>query len=179
MKWYIRSNSEPNMYDENGEYSQEYLAYLRDTYGTGAVLDSSPEDMYELASLFTEDVATKDNYFLNSIGFWEVRKSRPRREPDYVSMNYHDFRHGGKIKKSSEYWYSSDGVIRGSDHWGSDVASCSWYLKGVRYHKNGVGVVVGHKRYAYIPWKDLKAKGYIVKHYKTGEYSIAGFKFEK
>ncbi len=177
MKLYIRSNLDPNMYDETGEYSQEYLAYLRDTYGTGTGLDSSPEDMYELASIFTEDVATKDNYFLNSIGFWEVRKSRPRREPDYVSMNYHDFRHGGKVKKSSEYWYSSDGVIRGSDHWGSDVASCSWYLLGQSY-KN-YGVKSGYKTYAYISWKDLKAKGCIVKHYKTGEYSISGFKFEK
>ena len=176
MKLYIRSNSEPNMYDENGEYSQEYLAYLNNLYYNGWEI-KSPEAQYALASIFTDEVANEDNYFLNSIGFWEVRKSRPRREPDYVSMNYHDFRRGGKIKKSSEYWYSSDGVIRGSDHWGSDVASCSWYLNGESY--GGYGVRSGYKTYAYIPWKDLKAKGYIVKDYKTGEYSIAGFKFEK
>ena len=176
MKLYIRSNSEPNMYDANGEYSQEYLAYLRDTYGTGAGLDSSPEDMYELAKLFTTDVANKDNYYLNSIGFWEVRKSRPRREPDHTSYNKRELWRNGKVKTSSEYWYTTDGVIRGSDHWGSDVASCSWYLKGQSY--GNYGVRSGYKTYAFISWKDLKAKGYIVKDWKTGEYSISGFTFD-
>ena len=29
MKLYIRSNLEPNMHDENGEYSQEYRGYIQ------------------------------------------------------------------------------------------------------------------------------------------------------
>ena len=175
MKLYIQSNSTMDMFDESGEYSQEYLSYLVDTYGSGTGLDSSPEDMYELASMFTDEVATKDNYFLNSIGFWEVMKSRPKRDPDYASFNRHEL-YRGKVKKSSEYWYTSDGVIRGSDHWGSDVASCSWYLLGQSY--KSYDVKSGYKAYAYIPWKDLKAKGIIGKHWQTGKYFVSGFKFE-
>ena len=31
----------------------------------------------------------------------------------------------------SDYWYGESGVVRYSDHWGSEVASCDWYLDGV------------------------------------------------
>ena len=86
MKRYIRSNTEPQMFDESGAYSQEYLEYLNNLYYDGWEIKSQ-ETHYELASIFTEDVANENNYYLNSIGFWEVRKSRPRREPDHVSLN--------------------------------------------------------------------------------------------
>lgn len=176
MKRYIRSSTEPQMLDEFGEYSQEYLEYLSNLYYNGWEI-KSPEARYALASIFTEDFANENNYYLNSIGFWEVRKSRPRREPDHVSLNKRELWRNGRVKNSSEYWYTSDGIIRGSDHWGSDVASCSWYLKGESY--GNYGVKSGYKTYAYIRWEDLKAKGFIVKHWQTGEYSIRGFKFER
>lgn len=44
---------------------------------------------------------------------------RPNREPDYVSDS------------GSEYWYSADGVVRGSNHWGTGIASTDWFLDGV------------------------------------------------
>ena len=31
----------------------------------------------------------------------------------------------------SDYWYGESGVVCYSDHWGSEVASCDWYLDGV------------------------------------------------
>jgi hypothetical protein len=40
----------------------------------------------------------------------------PTREPDYVSDS------------GSEYWYTEDGVIRYSNHWGSHVGYCNWYF---------------------------------------------------
>lgn len=174
MKWYVRSNSDIEVFNDSGEYSQEYLEYLHNLYYDGWEI-KSPDAQYELASIFTEDLATKDNFFLNSIGFWEVRKFRPKREPDHTSLNKRELWRNGRVKTSSEYWYTSDGVIRGSDHWGSDVASCSWYLKGKSY--GNYGVRSGYKTYAYIPWKDLKAKGVIGKHWQTGKYFISGFDF--
>lgn len=176
MKLYIRSTIDIPTYNDSGEYSQEYLEYLHNLYYNGWEI-KSPEARYELASLFTESVANENNFYKNSIGFWEIRKSRPRREPDYTSWNYYNFRNNGKMKPSSEYWYSSDGVIRGSDHWGSDVASCSWYLIGQSYKRN-YGVYTGNKTYAYISWNALKAKGFIVRNHSTGEYFLSGFEFE-
>lgn len=46
---------------------------------------------------------------------------KPDREPDYVSSS------------GSQYWYTDDGVVRGSNHWGEGVASCDWTLDGKAY----------------------------------------------
>ena len=35
------------------------------------------------------------------------------------------------VGSGSDYWYGESGVVRYSDHWGSEVASCDWYLDGV------------------------------------------------
>ena len=45
----------------------------------------------------------------------------PERPADYES------------ESGSRYWYSDEGVIRESDHWGHGVASCDWYLDGGEY----------------------------------------------
>ena len=45
----------------------------------------------------------------------------PTSEPDYES-------YGG-----SKYWYTPNGVIRVSNHWGDAINSCNWYLDGGYY----------------------------------------------
>ena len=156
------------------EYTQEYLEQiykeLPEFYWENA------KEMYRIASLFTEEKANEKNYYLNSIGFWESRKTRPKRKPDHISYNIGSIWKTGKIKISSEYWYTEKGVIRGSNHWGMDIASCSWFIKDRKYPIEGI--VIGGKEYAFISWDELKAKGFVRKHWKTGVYSLGDFKFE-
>ena len=56
--------------------------------------------------------ATKANY---------ASCARPEREADYVS------------RSGSAYWYTENGVIRESNHWGRAVATCEWTLDGCWY----------------------------------------------
>lgn len=58
---------------------------------------------------------TSRNYYMGTEATFEPCE-RPSREADYVSDS------------GSAYWYSEDGVVRESDHWGREVASCNWYL---------------------------------------------------
>lgn len=61
-----------------------------------------------------------DDYYNNNINileYWEVLKE----EYNYFLVQEK------KGCLSSEYWYTKEGVIRGSDHWGQ-VASCQWNL---------------------------------------------------
>jgi len=137
----------------------------------GEMWDLSNEARYDLASEFAQETANEENFFMNSIGYWQSVPKRPRGEPSHVSYN----RRTGK--KSSEYWYTAEGVIRGSDHWGADVASCSWFIEGRRYGRDGV--TVGRREYAFISWEDLKPKGLISFNRQTGVYGLVGFRFEK
>lgn len=150
-------------------YSQSTLKKAYDS--VEVMWDLSPQEKYNLANQFTKTVANKNNFFENSVGFWDKKSRKPAGEPDHISYN----RRTGKV--SSKYWYTDKGVYRQSDHWGSDVASCSWYIKGRRYKNEGVSV--GNKETAFIKWEDLKAKGLIAKDHKTGIYIKRGFKFEK
>jgi hypothetical protein len=134
------------------KYTDDQLFDILDRY------DNSSSE-YTIASIFTEDRANRDNFYKNSIGFWTQVDSPPDEEPDYESYS------------GSEYWYDWDGVYRRSDHWGSKVSTCSWYLgelnKGIDNFKN-IGY---HQRYGcetfdepvtgFIRWDDLKAKGWI------------------
>ena len=150
-------------------YTQKFLKHKFDSVDT--MWDITPQERFDLASTFTKTVANENNFFENSVGFWEQKSSAPRREADYVSYD----RRTGKV--SSRYWYTEQGVYRKSNHWGSDVASCSWYIKGRRYSRDGVSV--GKTETAFIAWKDLKAKGMVTKHYQTGKYGLSGFEFKK
>lgn len=47
------------------------------------------------------------------------------RKPDYESAS------------GSRYWYTDEGVYRQSDHWGKNVATASWRLRGKSADKNG------------------------------------------
>ena len=111
------------------------------------------EKSVELYSKYQKGKANKENFFYNTIAKFEPLKSRPRRSPDYVSRNRYD----GKV--SSEYWYTKDGVIRGSDHWGEEVASCDWYY-GDSY---GFASRKGSKRYGFAKWEDIIYKTGVIK----------------
>ena len=57
------------------------------------------------------------NFYCGTAADW-TGCARPDRRPDHSSPS------------GSDYWYSDSGVVRYSDHWGSEVASCDWYLDG-------------------------------------------------
>lgn len=65
----------------------------------------------------------------------------PDREPDYHS-------------KSSSYWFSKEGVIRQSDHWGRGIAACTWTLgeepEAPCFKNKGLG-----QRCGFISWNDF------------------------
>lgn len=58
------------------------------------------------------------NFYCGTTAEW-TSCPRPVRHPDHMSG------------LGSDYWYGESGVVRYSDHWGSEVASCDWYLDGV------------------------------------------------
>lgn len=58
------------------------------------------------------------NFYCGTTAEW-TSCPRPMRHPDHMSGS------------GSDYWYGESGVVRYSDHWGSEVASCDWYLDGV------------------------------------------------
>ena len=151
---------------ERGEFTQKQL---EKDYKDMSVDELKPEERYELAEKYAKEDADKSNYYVNSVGFWDEAK-KPKREPDHVSRTK-----TGEI--SSEYWYTDEGVFRRSNHWGSDVASCSWYINGSVYGKSGIDK--GKRQTAFIRWSDLKPKGSIIKDHKTGEYKTFGFTFDK
>ena len=76
-------------------------------------------------------------------------KYRPKRKPDYVSRS-----RDGKV--SSEYWYSDDGVIRGSAHWGLNIRSCDWAFEGHVIRRDGVTNT--SKLYGFCAWEDFVYK---------------------
>ena len=95
----------------------------------------------------------------NTAAEFKERKTRPGRKPDYVSRN----KRTGEV--SSEYWYTKDGVIRGSNHWGPEVGSCDWALDGITGAKGrdvfnpGSELYVGSsKRYGKAKWSDFTQK---------------------
>lgn len=55
------------------------------------------------------------NYFMGTTAVFEPCPD-PISSPSFVS------------KSGSEYWYTEDGVIRRSNHWGTGIASCDWLL---------------------------------------------------
>jgi hypothetical protein len=113
-------------------------------------------------SKFQEGTANKDNYYLNTIAEFEEVK-RPKRPPDYVSRT-----RDGKI--SSEYWYTDDGVIRGSNHWGAGVASCDWFVG-----EQGTNMK-GKKQYGKAKWEDFTQKTEIRVNEAAGKAQITTFK---
>lgn len=62
-----------------------------------------------------------ENNFFESTAANFVSCEKPNREADYISAS------------GSAYWYTENGVVRGSNHWGEGVASCNWFLNGGAY----------------------------------------------
>lgn len=90
------------------------------------------------------------------------KTERPNREPDYVSKD-----RNGHI--SSRYWYTDEGVIRGSNHWGNGVASCDWLLKGSKQNMKGSQVKYGKAK-----WSDFVQKPEIIKK-SNGKLIMSNF----
>lgn len=107
----------------------------------------------EVYKKYQEGVANTNNFYYNTYGVFE-KAIKPDREPDYVSYS------NGKI--SSRYWYTKNGVIRGSDHWGGSVASCSWYLKDSKMGSN-ITKKYSSVQYGEIKWEDFVFMSTIVK----------------
>lgn len=120
-------------------------------------------EVRQFYSKYQDGQANKENYFVNTIAEFESEKGRPKRKPDYVS-----YTRDGKV--SSEYWYGDDGVIRGSKHWGTGVASCDWYIKGQGTNMHG------RKQYAKAKWSDFTQKTQIATNAETGKALISTFR---
>ncbi|MBQ6447085.1 MAG: phage portal protein [Bacillus sp. (in: Bacteria)] len=99
---------------------------------------------------YQKGTANQDNFYINTVAEFDDVDSRPKGKPDYVS-----YTKTGKI--SSEYWYTEDGVIRGSNHWGKDVASCDWYLKSQDGTTEGLEKF-GKQKYGKMKWSDFMQK---------------------
>ena len=63
-----------------------------------------------------EGKATEKTFFDYTLVIFEETE-KPDREPDFGSPS------------GSCYWYSPEGVVRKSDHWGNGVAKCNWAIK--------------------------------------------------
>ncbi|MCR4854846.1 MAG: hypothetical protein K5908_01640 [Erysipelotrichaceae bacterium] len=98
--------------------------------------------------------ASEINFFENTIVLFDECE-RPDREPDFGSPS------------GSCYWYSEEGVIRGSDHWGCGVGNCDWALKTRKGE-----TVYGHywkytrnfarPRFGFAKWEDFLFKARLI-----------------
>ena len=83
----------------------------------------------------------RDNFYKFTDGHF-TPCAIPDRAPDYRSAD-------------SSYWYSDEGVVRQSDHWGRGIASCTWTLGDEPlapcYRNKGLG-----QRSGFIPWGDFR-----------------------
>ena len=80
------------------------------------------------------------NYYMATKADFETC-DEPEREPDYISYS------------GSAYWYSDDGVVRSSDHWGTGVASCDWTLDG---RAESSFIDDGGRRSGFCPWASFE-----------------------
>ena len=59
----------------------------------------------------------KDNFFDATFADFKSCKVQTKK-PDFISAS------------GSKYWFTKGGVIRESDHWGVNIASCDWFIDG-------------------------------------------------
>lgn len=83
----------------------------------------------------------KNSFYKLTKGHFEPC-AEPAREPD-------------RQTGSSSYWFSPEGVVRRSDHWGWGIASCTWTLGDEKPAHCGRGKKLG-QRTGFIPWSDLE-----------------------
>ena len=127
---------------EKKEYDQEKDRIYRE------VGKMSSKDGFKTVKNFYEKYqggeADENTFFTQTMAEFKEVLKKPDREPDYTSSS------------GSKYWYSKDGVIRGADHWGDGVASCSWALKGEKeeYYGNSWLNNTG-ERYGFAEWSEF------------------------
>ncbi|MHC1623308.1 MAG: hypothetical protein ACXQTR_01805 [Candidatus Methanospirareceae archaeon] len=92
-----------------------------------------------------EDIYQKQNkmgnYFYSTIATF-VPCQKPSDPPTYVS------------ESGSTYWQSDEGLTRYSDHWGSGVSTCDWFMGG----DERTDCVTGEWRTGFVAWKDMYRK---------------------
>lgn len=110
--------------------------------------------------------ANKDNFFWRTDAVFTKISRRPGRKPDFVSR-------GRDGRVSSEYWYTQNGVIRGSNHWGVGVASCNWAIKGISMSVEKVTKT--NKLYAGADWNDFIQQPAIIRDADRNIIGITNF----
>lgn len=149
--------------DTKYSVSDSKIAEFVNDRKNSALYDAEGKEYFDksvaLYSKYQDGTANKDNFYYNTIAEFNPVSRRPKNKPDFVSRN-----RDGKV--SSEYWYTEDGVIRGSDHWGADVSSCDWYIGG-KYGQSAR--VKRNKQYGFAKWSDFVYKTDLL---KTGQREI-------
>lgn len=109
---------------------------------------------------YQKGTANKNNFFVNTIAEYKEIENRPDREPDYISNS------------GSKYWYTEDGVIRGSDHWGGGIASCDWFLDTQKDNFENYE----NEKYGEIKWDDFTQKTkFILSDYEDYKGTMSTF----
>lgn len=127
--------------DENGQYYltlKEDVDFWEEVQRAAYPLFEDADGNWHRAD--QNDNIGRDNFYKFTNGHF-APCSIPDREPDYRTKN-------------SSYWFSDEGVVRLSDHWGTGIASCSWTLGDEpveRCHRNKA---LG-QRSGFIAWKDF------------------------
>lgn len=141
---YLNINERKKLYNESSEDIKRFITKEKELrYG-------NIKELADLWKEFQDKKINKNNFFENTYAIFKTVKSRPDKKPDFVSESKY-----GVL--SSEYWYTSDGVIRGSDHWGQGIRSCDWYLD----NKLVPFVEKVDYTYAFCAWKDFVFKSYL------------------
>lgn len=155
-----------NKFLKNYKQEQKKILELYDKYdwttknGEQKLEDERFKELKNFYQKYQDGQASNENFFINTMAEFE-KTERPNREPDYVSKD-----RNGHI--SSRYWYTDEGVIRGSNHWGNGVASCDWLLKGSKQNMKGSQVKYGKAK-----WSDFVQKPEIIK--SNGKLIMSNF----
>lgn len=101
-----------------------------------------------------DGVADENTFFTETLVTFNETDD-PGREPDFTSGS------------GSRYWYSKEGVIRGSDHWGNGVALCDWALKTrkgntIYGYDYDCPIHLSAPRFGFAKWEDFLFKAQLI-----------------
>ena len=120
-------------------YFQPYRHFLMEKKFFAKLQDGTADEF----NFFTETIVTYNE------------TTKPLKEPDFISSS------------GSCYWYSEEGVVRGSNHWGNGVARCDWALhmnngKTVYGYDHDCSTHLNHYRYGFARWVDFLFKARLI-----------------